>query len=192
MTTPATTPAPTPTEPPAELDPRYSSPGAEPPAWPTARDRLQTAPTLLLCTVRPDGRPHATPLLSVWLDDALWFCTGPDEQKARNLAHGAACLLTAADCTSDRALDVVVEGDAERVRDDALLRRVADAYVARHGEEWRFEVRDGGFHQGDPDATPALVFRVAPRTVRAFVKGEPYSQTRWRFAAPAAASGQGG
>ncbi len=28
-------------------------------------------------TVRPDGRPHVTPLLAVWADDALHFCTGP-------------------------------------------------------------------------------------------------------------------
>ena len=180
MTTDAAPPSAA-TEPTAELDPRYSSPGAEPPAWSTARDRLRTARTLLLCTVRPDGRPHATPLLAVWLDEALWFCTGAHEQKARNLARTAACLLTAADATSDPGLDVVVEGDAERVQDDAVLRRVADAFAARHGEEWRFDVRDGQFHQGGADGTSALVFRVPPRTVRAFVKGEPYSQTRWRF-----------
>jgi len=180
MTTDTTTAPQTP-EPSAELDPRYSSPGAEPPTWSAVRDRLRTARTSLLCTVRPDGRPHATPLLTVWLDEALWFCTGAHEQKARNLADTAACLLTACDDVSDPALDVVVDGDAVRVHDDALLRRVADAYVARHGEQWRFDVRDGRFHQGGADGTSALVFRVAPRTVHAFVKGEPYSQTRWRF-----------
>lgn len=163
---------------PGELDPRYSSPGAEPLDWATALDRLVTAPTLLLCTVRADGQPQATPLIAVWLDDALWFCTGAHEQKARNLAHAPACLLTAV----DESLDVVVEGEAVRVRDEDVLRRVADAYVERHGEEWRFEVRDEAFQQDHPDAAPALVLRVSPQVVRAFGKGETYSQTRWRFA----------
>ena len=168
---------------PGELDARYSSPGAAPLDWSTALEALVTAPTLLLCTVRADGQPQATPLIAVWLDDALWFCTGAHEQKARNLLHSPACLLAA---VSER-LDVVVEGEAVRVRDEDVLRRVADAYVERHGEEWRFEVRDEAFQQDHPDAAPALVLRVVPRTVRAFVKGEPYSQTRWRFAEDAAA-----
>ena len=40
-----------------------------------------------LSTVRPDGRPHVTPLMSVWLEGALYFCTGPDERKAKNLVR---------------------------------------------------------------------------------------------------------
>lgn len=170
-------------QPRGELDPRYSSPGAVALDWPTARDALVSAPTLLLCTVRADGQPQATPLIAVWLDDALWFCTGAHEQKARNLLHSPACLLAAV----SEGLDVVVEGEAVRVRDEAVLRRVADAYVERHGEEWRFEVRDGAFQQDHPDAAPALVLRVVPEVVRAFGKGETYSQTRWRFAQDAAA-----
>ena len=34
-----------------------------------------------LTTVRADGRPHVTPLVAVWLDDAIHFSTGPEEQK---------------------------------------------------------------------------------------------------------------
>ena len=46
-----------------------------------------------LSTVRPDGRPHVTPLLGIWLDGALYFCTGPDERKAKNLARNPRCIL---------------------------------------------------------------------------------------------------
>jgi hypothetical protein len=73
--------------------------------------------------------------------------------------------------------DLVVEGDATKVSDDAELRRIADAYVSKYGEEWRFEVSDGAFHHGPGEA---WVFEVAPTTAYTFAKGE-YSHTRWRF-----------
>jgi multidrug transporter EmrE-like cation transporter len=51
------------------------------------RKRLEGAEVNWISTVRPDGRPHVTPLLSVWLDGALYVCTGPDECKAKNLVR---------------------------------------------------------------------------------------------------------
>jgi hypothetical protein len=35
----------------------------------------QPAEVHWLSTVRPDGRPHVAPLIAVWVDDALVFCT---------------------------------------------------------------------------------------------------------------------
>ena len=49
--------------------------------------------------------------------------------------------------------------------------------MAKYGEEWRFEVRDGAFHHGPGEA---WVFEVAPSTAYGFAKGD-YSHTRWRF-----------
>jgi hypothetical protein len=72
----------------------------------------------------------------------------------------------------------VVESDAVNVRDDSRLQRIADAYEAKYGSEWHFDVRDGAFHHG---AGMALVFEVAPTTAFGFRKGDPFSQTRWRF-----------
>src|SRR3981081_4741332 len=59
-----------------ELDTRFSSAGASPTPWPEARERLSEAEVFWLSTVRPDGRPHVTPLLSLWHNDALYFSTG--------------------------------------------------------------------------------------------------------------------
>jgi hypothetical protein len=78
----------------------------------------------------------------------------------------------------------VVEGEAVVVSDDAKLRRVADAYVAKYGEGWRLPGSDG-----------VLVFEVTPTTAFGFgrgdAKGPPpqggFSQTRWRFQADPAA-----
>jgi hypothetical protein len=66
------------------LDQRYSDGQATEVPWSDARERLAGAGVYWLSTVRPDGRPHVTPLIAVWLDDALLFCTGPQERKARN------------------------------------------------------------------------------------------------------------
>jgi len=72
-------------EPTAELDSQFSSDEATPIPWAEGRERLEGAEVYWISTVRPDGRPHVTPLLSVWLDGALYFCTGSDERKAKNL-----------------------------------------------------------------------------------------------------------
>jgi general stress protein 26 len=166
------------TEPAPELDTRFSSEGATPTQWSEARARLEEADVFWISTVRPDGRPHVTPLISVWLDRALYFCTGPTERKARNLAHNPHCLLTTGTNALGEGLDLVVEGDAEQVTDDAKLSRIADAYETKYGSDWRFGVRDGVFvHEGGV----ALVYEVAPRKAFGFRKGDEFSQTRWRF-----------
>jgi hypothetical protein len=173
-------------QPVAELDARFSSEGAQPTAWDEARGQLEQAEVYWLTTVREDGRPHVTPLIGVWADGAAHFCTGAGEQKARNLAHYPQCALTTGCNALGEGLDVVLEGEAVRVVDDAALQRVADAYLAKYGDDWRFTVRDGAFHQGDGsseegDSGAAIVFAVAPWQAFGFRKGD-YSQTRWRFA----------
>jgi nitroimidazol reductase NimA-like FMN-containing flavoprotein (pyridoxamine 5'-phosphate oxidase superfamily) len=164
-------------DPVTELDPRYSEDGVAAPPWSHARKRLEDAELFWVATVRPDGRPHITPLLALWLDDALYFCTGPEEQKAKNIAGNSHCILMTGCNALHEGMDLVVEGDAVKVSDDADLQRIADAYVSKYGSEWRFEVRDGAFHH---DAGEAWVFEVAPVTAYAFAKGE-YSHTRFRF-----------
>lgn len=167
------------TEPQVELGMGFSSPDATPTPWAEAQALLERAELYWLSTVRPDGRPHVTPLIAVWVDGALYFCTGPDERKAQNLAHHPGCALTTGRNSLGEGTDVVVEGAAVIVRDAGRLRRVADAYVAKYGDDWAFTVRDGVFHH-DQGGT-ALVFEVAPSTVFGFGKGESYSQTRYRF-----------
>jgi general stress protein 26 len=166
------------TEPVTDLDARFSSEGATPTGWAEARERLEAAEVYWLSTVRTEGRPHVTPLLAVWAEGALHFCTGPDEQKARNIARNPQCVLTTGNNALGEGLDLVVEGAARQVRDEAVLRRLADAYEAKYGEDWHFDVRDGAFY--NEAGGEALVYEVAPTTAFGFRKGE-YSQTRWRF-----------
>lgn len=136
------------TQPTAELDSRFSSGEATPIPWADGRGSLEKAELYWLTTVRPNGRPHVTPVLSVWLDGALYFSTGERERKAKNLARNTQCVITTGCNALDQGLHVVVEDEATLVRDAARLQRVADGfaskYVPRTGAKvWRFGVREG-------------------------------------------------
>ncbi|MGI8406123.1 MAG: pyridoxamine 5'-phosphate oxidase family protein [Thermomicrobiales bacterium] len=165
-------------EPLAELDPQFSDVDASPTPWSAASDALAKAEIYWVTTVRLDRRPHVTPLIAIWQDDALYFCTGGQERKARNIARNAHCAITTGCNSYGEGLDLVIEGDAVQVSDEALLQHLADAYVSKYGSNWRFAVRDGAF-VGDA-GNVAQVYEVKPVTVFGFGKGT-FSQTRWRF-----------
>jgi nitroimidazol reductase NimA-like FMN-containing flavoprotein (pyridoxamine 5'-phosphate oxidase superfamily) len=160
-----------------ELDPRYGDPGARPVSWAEAERQLAAAEVSWISTVRPDGRPHVTTLLTVWRDGALHFCSGVGERKTRNLETNPHVVLTTGTNALHGGMDIVVEGRAETVTDRDTLRALAAAWGEKYGESWHFEVIEGGFESG---TGPARVFRVEPETAFGFGK-DPYSQTRWAF-----------
>ncbi len=165
-------------EPVTEIDTRFSEPGAAPVSWDETRSALQSAELFWICTVRADGRPHATPLVAVWLDEAIHFSTGPGEQKEMNLrANPHVTLITGRD-DWDRGLDVVVEGEAVQVTDEETLERLAEAWTAKWDGRWHYQVGDGTFHH--EDGATVLVFSVKPAKILAFGKGT-FSHTRHRF-----------
>jgi nitroimidazol reductase NimA-like FMN-containing flavoprotein (pyridoxamine 5'-phosphate oxidase superfamily) len=168
MTTPVTT-----------LDERYSDKGTTATSWDDTRRVLEEAELSWITTVRRDGRPHVTPVVAVWLGDALYFSTGDDEQKAVNLRSNPHVILTTGCNSWDSGLDVVVEGDAVTVTDQDLLRRLAQAWTRKWNGVWQYEVADGGFRHEYADSV-VLVFEVAPTRVLAFAKGA-YSHTKHRF-----------
>ena len=67
-------------EPTTTLDDRFSDAGSAPTSWDETVRALEAAELFWITTVRADGRPHTSPLVAVWLDDALHFSTGADEQ----------------------------------------------------------------------------------------------------------------
>jgi uncharacterized pyridoxamine 5'-phosphate oxidase family protein len=166
-------------EPDGELDPRFSDPSATPTRWAEARDKLDAAKAYWLTTVRTDGRPHVTTIAGVWLDDAIHFTTGQNEQKAKNLEHNSKVAVTTGS-EAFEGLDVVVEGEAIRVTDEDRLRRLAEAYLPKYDRMFVFEVRDGGFHI-DRGEDEVLAFEIRPTKAFGFRKGETFGQTRWRF-----------
>ncbi len=161
----------------ARFDSRFSDPAAGPTAWPDAAAVLERAELYWLTTVRADGRPHVTPLIGVVHGGAMHFCTGLREQKARNLEQNAEVAVTTGTNTWAQGLDVVLEGCALRVSDRDELQQLADAYEAKYGSVWHFDVGDGVFGEGE-DA--AAVFRIEPAKVLAFAK-DPHAQTTFRL-----------
>ena len=165
------------TTPRTELDTRFSEPQAQPTGWEDTLEAIKQAEIFWISTVRADGRPHVTPLVAVWLDDALHFSTGPDEQKTRNLDQDPHVALTTGANEWQSGLDVVVEGEAVRVTDTQQLDRLAAAWTQKWDGRWQYEVSQDGFRH---DAGTALVFGVRPAKVLAFTKGG-FSHTSHRF-----------
>jgi nitroimidazol reductase NimA-like FMN-containing flavoprotein (pyridoxamine 5'-phosphate oxidase superfamily) len=160
----------------------FSDPAATPTPWSVGLAQVSAADTFWLSTVRPDGRPHVTPLIAVWHGEAIWFSTGSGERKARNLAKNPSCvLMTGCSDLTEGALDVVLEGEAEQVTADAELEAIAAAFAAKYGTEtWDYMVRDGAFSHRVAGGR-AIVFRVRPVRGLGFRKGDSFSQTTWRF-----------
>jgi general stress protein 26 len=160
------------------IDKRFSDPSAKPRAWAEAVEHLEKAELYWMTTVRGDGRPHVAPLIGLWIDDGFHFCTGADEQKAKNIEANSHCVVTTGCNKWNEGFDVIVEGVAVRVTDRGGLQRMADAYVAKYGDVWRFGVGDRVLR--NEEGGDAWAFVVRPKKAIGFGKA-PHSQTTWRF-----------
>ena len=166
-------------EPTARQDRRYGAPDAPATPWRDVTDLLSRAELYWITTVRADGRPHVTPLIGVWHDDALHFTTGDEEQKYRNLEHSPKVALTTGNNTWRRASTSSSRARPSRSARPRALQAVADAIEGKYGGDWHFDVGDGVFLHGD-GTSAARVFRVRATKVMAFAK-DPHAQTAFRF-----------
>jgi general stress protein 26 len=169
------------TEPRVHLDQRFSDPSASALTWDETRARIEQAELFWITTVRADGRPHVTPLVAVWHEAALHFCTGAQEQKALNLSANPNVALTTGTNEWNAGVDIVVEGRAEKVTDHVRLIALAAAWQRKWDGRWTFAAAEGGFVHGDSGSIVAEVYAVHP--TRAFAFGKvPASHTTYRFA----------
>jgi general stress protein 26 len=165
-------------EPVTELDATFSDAGAEAMPWARTRETLLDAEIFWISSINRDGRPHVTPLLAVWHNGALYFCTGAGEQKAKNMARDPRVVLTTGTNRFGDGFDVVVEGEAVIVRDDTVLQRLAGEWKRRF--DWTFDVGDGAFLHEDGEGG-ADVYEVVPTKVFSYARGTSYGATRYRF-----------
>ena len=133
-----------------------------------------------LSTTRPDGRPHTAGIGAIWLDDRFYFTSGPETRKSRNLAANPSCTMA----LSLPDIDLVVEGRAVHVTDDATLERLAEQF--RKGG-WPASVRDGALtaEYSAPSAGPPPwdLYELAPTVAFGVATDAPYGAMRWRFSA---------
>ena len=106
------------------------------------------------------------------------FCTGPTEQKFRNLERSKAVAVTPGNNAWADGLDVV-EGVAQRITGRDVLKSLADVFRAKYGDAWDFANDDEVFN---PSQQAAQVFRVPPDKVLAFAKS-PHGQTTFAISA---------
>jgi uncharacterized pyridoxamine 5'-phosphate oxidase family protein len=166
-----------------KLDQRYSDPDATATSWEETVKTLENAELFWITTVRADGRPHATPLVAVWVDGAIHFCTGDTEVKYRNLIANPNVVLTTGCNGWDGGLDVVVEGKAAQTTDQDTLARLAEAWHTKWDGRWQFEARDGAFSDSGGGDGRAVVFSVTPAKIYAHAKGDPFGATTHVFEA---------
>ena len=158
--------------------------GDPPIPWSRALDALEApqdaqAPrTTWLSTVDPDGCPHLAGVGALWVDDKFYFTSGPGTRKSRNLAANPNCALSMA----LPGLDLVVEGRAAKVTDQATIERLAQRYA---DQGWPAHATDGALtaEYSAPSAGPPPWLLYVVTTVVAFgvATVKPYGATRWRF-----------
>ncbi len=165
-------------DPHTELDTRFSDPGTSATSWEQTEQTIANAQLFWISTTRADGAPHVSPLVAVWVNDTLYFSTGPAEQKALNLESHPQVALTTGVNSWDDGLDVVVTGTARRVVGREHLKPLAAAWTHKWDGRWQFPVTDDGFGSGGHGI--AHVFAMRPVKVLAFGKN-PFTQTRYRF-----------
>lgn len=149
--------------------------------WSRPRDLLAAGPNspLFLGTATTQGTPHAARVGAIWFDGDLYFTSNPDTRKSRNLAENPACTFS----VSLEGIDVVLEGEATRVSDQATLARVA-AHYREIG--WPAEVEADAltapFSAPSAGPPPWYLYRFTYHTVFGVATEEPFAATRWRFA----------
>jgi len=149
--------------------------------WNTMFEAFGAGHSYWFATVDRTGRPHVRPVLAVVADGQVFTSSSPQARKAQNLRGEPRCSLT----LGATGMDVVLEGVAARVDDDATLQRVAAAYDAKYG--WPVTIVDGAFDApyGAPTAGPPPyeVLEIRPDRVYAFGIDEEHAPrtTRWAF-----------
>ena len=156
--------------------------GLEPIPWSRALKALETGnqrnETSFLATTRPDGRPHLAGVGAVWEDGKVYFVSGDGTRKSKNVAENPTCSMA----MSLPGIDLVIEGEAQRVTDDETLHRLAKRYA---DGGWPAKVEDGAFtyDYSAPSAGPPPwnLYAIAPTTIYGVLSAEPGGATRWRF-----------
>ena len=134
--------------------------------------------TYWLATTRPGAGPHLAAVGGLWVDGKVYFVSGPRTRKSRDIVKQPACVVS----ISLKDLDLVIEGTARKVKDEATLKRLAKLYGA---QGWPATVKGGAFtHEySAPSAGPPPwhLYAITPSTAFGVATAEPHGATRWRF-----------
>jgi pyridoxine/pyridoxamine 5'-phosphate oxidase len=139
--------------------------------WGWAVQRLEGSHNYWLATVREDGRPHLMVIWGLWHRGMFYFSTGSRSRKARNLESNAHCVIG----TEQTHEAVVVEGTAERVRDQDQLKEFLSLYQRKYDYDMS-SMREDILAMREPIfiVRPSVAFGLEEQT-------SLKNATRWRF-----------
>ena len=110
---------------------------------PSLVDQLASARVAFLCTVRPDGSPHQTPVWFVFTDPLWWVATAATNAKVRNMRADARVSLAVANPEAP----IVAEGLAS-IHPVPWPAKVVAAFASKYG----WDIADNG-----PDGQRVLI-----------------------------------
>jgi PPOX class probable F420-dependent enzyme len=139
--------------------------------WSKIDHFLRAFRSIWLSTTRPDGRPHAVPVWYIWDGRDLYFISGRNLQKSRNLAQQPWIVVHAGD--GDDV--IILEGSVEIVTDHTELLQVDDAYRTKY-------VDPGSGAQATIFEPGADLYRVKIKHVMAWEYGTVANRTDWNVA----------
>jgi nitroimidazol reductase NimA-like FMN-containing flavoprotein (pyridoxamine 5'-phosphate oxidase superfamily) len=139
-----------------------SAPGKKFP-WSRVERLIKSVRNYWIGTCGPDGRPHSAPVWAIWLDGVLYFSTGDESRKARNIAKNPE--ITVHPEIANEA--VILDGVATKVSGAAKLKPVWKVYKKKY--DW--------------DVEGYSFYALRPRVVYSFKEDLPNTATRWVFSA---------
>ena len=100
--------------------------------WAAVEERLSKAKNYWLCSVRPNGRPHAIPRWAVWVAGKIYYDGSPETRHARNVAVNPHIALHLE--SGDEV--VIVEGVVKAVEKPSveLGQQVAQSYRTKYAD----------------------------------------------------------
>jgi hypothetical protein len=159
---------------------RYENPVVP---WSRAHEILANGPKgpragFFLCTVRPDGRPHAAGIGAVWHEGDLYFTSGPGTRKSRDLSKNPSCTIA----VKLPGMDLTLDGTASRETDPTIMEAVVSIY---QDLGWPAELSGDAFTApfSAPSAGPPPwhLYRFTFDTVMGLKTDEPNGASLWRF-----------
>ena len=139
-------------------------------AWGHVQERMDNAKNYWVCTVRPDGRPHCTPVWGVWLANTLYIEGSRETRRAQNLIANPNVSIHL-----ENGNDVVIlEGQAHEVQKPApqLGQQLSQAFTKKYESQ--------GYSPSPENWDQGGLFAIQPKTILAWTEF-PKDTTRFTF-----------
>lgn len=141
-------------------------------AWDIVRTTVSEAQNYWICSVRPDGRPHAVPVWGVWWRGCVVFSTVGFSVKAANLRANSNVNVHL-----ESAQDVVtIDGQATDVTGETELIEIGALFDAKYAA-----TTGAAYDLIASRAAGMTICAVRPEVVRSWGAGNMFSSSRFTF-----------